>query len=49
MVNPDVEWLFGWAYDFVEERWGKVAAWLVTLALFGAFVAAVMWALARIA
>ncbi|HUE80028.1 MAG TPA: hypothetical protein VMN38_10410 [Sphingomicrobium sp.] len=31
-----------WVYDKVERRYGRVAAWLVTVALAGLFVAAIV-------
>lgn len=43
----DIGGLFEWLHDRVEERWGKLAAWLVTLALVGGFVAAAIWLITR--
>jgi hypothetical protein len=35
--------LFGLAYEWVEERLGKVAAWFVGLAAFAILAVAVAW------
>lgn len=31
-----------WVYDFVEKRCGSVAAWVVTIGLTGAVIAAIV-------
>jgi hypothetical protein len=36
-----------WLSNRVEERWGKLAAWFVTLALVGGFAAAAIWLITR--
>jgi hypothetical protein len=38
----DGQWPFELVYDFVERRWGTLAAWLITLAIVGAFTTAVV-------
>ena len=43
------EWPFELLYDFVEKRWGTLAAWLVTLALVGAVATVAMWFVFRLA
>ena len=48
MESIDLQGLLEWAHDLVEQRWSKLAAWVVTLALFGAFTAAVIWLLFRL-
>jgi len=48
MESLDIGSLFEWAYDVVEKRWGRLAAWLVTLALVGVLAAGVMWVLSRL-
>jgi len=45
----DGQWPFELVYDFVEKRWGTLAAWLVTLALVGTVTTAVIWFLFRLA
>jgi len=40
----DIAALMGleWAYDLVEERYGRAAAWVVTITLAGAMIAALV-------
>ena len=45
----DGQWPFELVYDFVEKRWGTLAAWLVTLALVGTVTTAIIWFLFRLA
>jgi hypothetical protein len=43
------QWGLSWIYDRVEERFGVLAAWLVTVGLavglFGALIALLIWIL----
>jgi len=44
----DIQAVFEWIYDQVEDRWGKLAAWLVILGVFAAFAALVFAVIIRL-